>query len=197
MINLLMKRFALILLLLTIFSCGGSKNRPIIVTKKEEEKTTKTPEVRKPSTRGTTKKETTSTKVIVEEIDNELIEKIIKNASAYEGVKYKYGGTTKKGMDCSGLMYTAFSEEDIRLPRTTSQLSTYGDWVDLKEVKEGDLLFFATKRNSRQVNHVGLVTSARLGRVEFIHASTSRGVIRSLLSEKYWYFAFVQARRVL
>lgn len=197
MINLLMKRFALILLLLTIVSCGGSKNRHVIVTKKEEEKTTKTPEVRKPSTRGTTKKETTSTKVIVEEIDNELIEKIIKNASAYEGVKYKYGGTTKKGMDCSGLMYTAFSEEDISLPRTTNQLSTYGDWVDLKEVKEGDLLFFATKRNSRQVNHVGLVTSARLGRVEFIHASTSRGVIRSLLSEKYWYFAFVQARRVL
>ena len=197
MISLLMKRSALILLLLTIFSCGGSKNRPIIITKKEEEKTTKTPEVRKPSTRGTTKKTTASTEVIVEEIDNALIEKIIKNASTYEGVKYKYGGTTKKGMDCSGLMYTAFSEEDISLPRTTSQLSTYGDWVDLKEVKEGDLLFFATKRNSRQVNHVGLVTSARLGRVEFIHASTSRGVIRSLLSEKYWYFAFVQARRVL
>lgn len=197
MISLLMKRSALILLLLTIFSCGGSKNRHVIVTKKEEEKTTKTPEVRKPSTRATTKKATTSTEVIVEEIDNALIEKIIKNASAYEGVRYKYGGTTKKGMDCSGLMYTVFSEEDISLPRTTSQLSTYGDWVDLKEVKEGDLLFFATKRNSRQVNHVGLVTSARLGRVEFIHASTSRGVIRSLLSEKYWYFAFVQARRVL
>ena len=197
MISLLMKRSALILLILTIFSCGGSKNRHVIVTKKEEEKTTKTPEVRKPSTRGTTKKTTASTKVIVEEIDNALIEKIIKNASTYEGVKYKYGGTTKKGMDCSGLMYTVFSEEDISLPRTTSQLSTYGDWVDLKEVKEGDLLFFATKRNSRQVNHVGLVTSARLGRVEFIHASTSRGVIRSLLSEKYWYFAFVQARRVL
>ena len=197
MISLLMKRSALILLLLTIFSCGGSKNRHVIVTKKEEEKNTKTPEVRKPSTRATTKKATTSTEVIVEEIDNALIEKIIENASTYEGVKYKYGGTTKKGMDCSGLMYTAFSEEDINLPRTTSQLSTYGDWVDLKEVKEGDLLFFATKRNSRQVNHVGLVTSARLGRVEFIHASTSRGVIRSLLSEKYWYFAFVQARRVL
>ncbi len=197
MISLLMKRSALILLLLTIFSCGGSKNRHVIVTKKEEEKTTKTPEVSKPSTRGTTKKTTASTEVIVEEIDNALIEKIIKNASTYEGVKYKYGGTTKKGMDCSGLMYTVFSEEDISLPRTTSQLSTYGDWVDLKEVKEGDLLFFATKRNSRQVNHVGLVTSARLGRVEFIHASTSRGVIRSLLSEKYWYFAFVQARRIL
>lgn len=192
-----MKRFALIFLLLTIVSCGGSKNRPIIVTKKEDKKTTKTPEIRKPSTRGAPQKEIISTKVIVEEIDNALIEKIINNASVYRGVKYKYGGTTKKGMDCSGLMYTAFSEEGISLPRTTSQLSTYGDWVDLKEVKEGDLLFFATKINSRQVNHVGLVTYARLGRVEFIHATTSRGVIRSLLSEKYWYSAFVQARRVL
>ncbi len=197
MISLLMKRSALILLLLTIFSCGGSKNRHVIVTKKEEKKTIKTPEVQSPSSTENFEEETTTTDVIVEEIDNALIEKIIKNASTYEGVKYKYGGTTKKGMDCSGLMYTVFSEEDISLPRTTSQLSTYGDWVDLKEVKEGDLLFFATRRNSRQVNHVGLVTSARLGRVEFIHASTSRGVIRSLLSEKYWYFAFVQARRVL
>ena len=99
-------------------------------------------------------------------------------------------------MDCSGLLYTAFSEENISLPRTTGQLSTYGNWIDLKDVKEGDLLFFATKKNSRKVNHVGLVTSSRLGRVEFIHSSTSKGVIKSLLSEKYWYFAFVQARRI-
>ncbi|WP_313791538.1 C40 family peptidase [Lacinutrix neustonica] len=72
-----------------------------------------------------------------------------------------------------------------------------GDWIDLKEVQKGDLLFFATKKNNRNVNHVGLVTAIYGDDVEFIHSTTSRGVITSKLKEKYWYFAFVQARRLL
>ena len=52
-------------------------------------------------------------------------------------------------------------------------------------------------QNEEKVNHVGIVTNVRTGNVEFIHASSSRGVIISSLAEKYWYFAFVQARRVL
>ena len=136
-------------------------------------------------------KKTTKTKT------SSNVTNIIDYAKTFKGVKYKYGGTTKKGMDCSGLIYTAFSAEDISLPRSSSAMATQGDWIDVKDVKEGDLLFFATKRNSRTVNHVGLVTSSRLGNVEFIHASTSKGVMSSLLSERYWYFAFVQARRLL
>lgn len=129
--------------------------------------------------------------------ENATIDNIIKTAEKYDGVKYKYGGTTKKGMDCSGLVTTAFSSENISLPRTTGDLATTGDWVDVKEVQKGDLLFFATNKNSRHVNHVGLVTDVRPGFVEFIHATTSSGVITSKLSDKYWYFAFVQARRIL
>lgn len=100
-------------------------------------------------------------------------------------------------MDCSGLVVTSFKKEDILLPRTTAGLSTRGDWIDVKAVKEGDLLFFATKKNNRRVNHVGIVTSSRPGHVEFIHSSTSKGVMISNLAEKYWYLAYVQARRVL
>jgi len=122
---------------------------------------------------------------------------IVKYAQTFDGTRYKYGGTTKKGMDCSGLIYTSYKKYDINLPRTTSGLKTTGDWVDVKEVNVGDLLFFATSKNSRKVNHVGIVTNVRTGNVEFIHASTSRGVMTSSLAEKYWYFAFVQARRVL
>lgn len=122
---------------------------------------------------------------------------IIDYAQTFKGVKYQYGGTTKKGMDCSGLVTTAFKKENVLLPRTTSQLAVSGDWIDLKKVQKGDLLFFATRKNSRTVNHVGIVTDTRPGYVEFIHSTTSRGVITSQLSEKYWYFAFVQARRIL
>ena len=120
---------------------------------------------------------------------------VLENAEAYKGVRYKYGGTTKKGMDCSGLIYTAFNEENIEIPRTTSLMSKDGDWIDLKKAKEGDLLFFATNKNSRKINHVGLVVSTNP--LQFIHSTSSRGVIISSLKERYWYFAFVQARRFL
>jgi cell wall-associated NlpC family hydrolase len=122
---------------------------------------------------------------------------IINYAKQFEGVKYKYGGTSKKGMDCSGLIQTSYKSENILLPRTTTDLAKTGDWIDLKEVKKGDLLFFATKKNNRKINHIGLVTKVVNDDVEFIHASTSKGVMTSRLKERYWYFAFVQARRIL
>lgn len=148
------------------------------------------------SSKSTQKKE----KIVVKKNESNPLPKannIIDFAKKFEGVRYKYGGTTKKGMDCSGLIYTAFKSEQIILPRTTKDLAIAGDWIDLKNVKKGDLLFFATKKNSRKVNHVGIVTASQVGRVEFIHSTTSNGVITSELSERYWYFAFVQARRVL
>ncbi len=128
---------------------------------------------------------------------SEEAESIVKYAKTFDGTRYKYGGTTKRGMDCSGLIYTSFNKHNVSLPRTTTSLQSTGSWVDLKEVNVGDLIFFATKKNSRKVNHVGIVTNVRTGNVEFIHASSSKGVMVSSLAERYWYFAFVQARRVL
>ncbi|WAC01432.1 C40 family peptidase [Lacinutrix neustonica] len=122
---------------------------------------------------------------------------IIHNAENYEGTQYKYGGTTKKGMDCSGLIRTIFKEENIALPRASSAMAQTGEWIAIEEVKAGDLLFFRTRSNTSRVNHVGLVTCTENDAIEFIHSTTSQGVITSKLSEKYWYFAFVQARRVL
>jgi cell wall-associated NlpC family hydrolase len=124
------------------------------------------------------------------------IHTIIKHAESFKGTRYKYGGTNKKGMDCSGLVYVSYQKANISTPRTTRDLSKYGNWVDLKKVQIGDLLFFATKKNSRKVNHVGIVTATKNG-IQFVHASTSKGVITSSLSERYWYFAFVQARRIM
>jgi len=143
------------------------------------------------------KRQTHTVKVNTTAKPTEEATSIVKTAKKFNGTRYKYGGTTKRGMDCSGLVYTSFKNHNISLPRTTRDLSSYGNWIDIKEVNVGDLVFFATKKNSRKVNHVGIVTSVRAGHVEFIHASTSRGVIISSLAEKYWYFAFVQARRVL
>lgn len=173
-----MKKIILILILSAFFaSCNSSKR---VVTKKT--RTSKTTKKRNSSPSAATSK---------------TVVNIIEHAKTFEGTRYKYGGTTKKGMDCSGLVVTAFKKEDILLPRTTSDLSKRGNWIDVKNVKEGDLLFFATKKNNRKINHVGIVTSSRPGHVEFIHASSSRGVMISNLDESYWYLAYVQARRVL
>jgi len=124
-------------------------------------------------------------------------DKIINYAKKFLGVKYKYGGTTRKGMDCSGLIQTAYKSESIQLPRTTGNLVKTGSWIPIKNIKKGDLLFFATSKNSRKVNHVGIVTTITDTNVSFLHASSSKGVMISNLSQRYWYFAFVQARRVL
>ena len=175
-----MKKVALLLLLLiSLNSCKSSKG---IVTKKSKKSTSETVEINTSINRSKT---------------DSLAKSIIDYAKQFNGVRYKYGGNTKKGMDCSGLVTTAFKSEEIYLPRTTQDLALEGNWIDIKEVQKGDLLFFATKKNNRKVNHVGLVTEARLGYVEFIHASTSLGVIISNLAERYWHSAFVQARRVL
>lgn len=167
-----MRNGFIILVVFSIISCKSAKNKRVVTKRPEKE-------------------------IILNEDTNPLIKKIIENAEDYQGVRYKYGGTTKKGMDCSGLIYTAFTKEDIQLPRITYDMAKTGNWVDIKKVQEGDLLFFATKKNNRKVNHVGLVTYSNVGTVEFIHATTTNGVITSSLAERYWYFAFVQARRIL
>ncbi|MDO1501523.1 NlpC/P60 family protein [Winogradskyella maritima] len=162
-------------LALTLFmSCGASKRNKVVVKKSRTE--TSKPTTVEPSSQA---------------------EDIIDVALSYEGTRYKYGGTTKKGMDCSGLIYTSFKSKDILMPRTTTDLSSHGDWVDVKKVIPGDLVFFATRKNSRKVNHVGIVTEVSSGDFSFIHASSSRGVMVSKLSDTYWYKAYVQARRVL
>ncbi len=173
----------IILFLIVLFILSTCKSKKKIVTKKSQtSKTEKSDKADNPS------------KVIDY---STAATKVVDNAKQFDGVRYKYGGTTKKGMDCSGLVYTSFSKENISLPRTTKDLAKTGEWIDVKEVQKGDLLFFATKKNSRNVNHVGIVTNSRVGNVNFIHASTSNGVMISNLAERYWYFAFVQARRVL
>lgn len=191
-----MKRIVFILsLILCFYSCKSSKHssksnkvissrpsKPVIDNGKENTKTSEYPSINEPNSRDS---------------NSRLVESIIDYAMKFEGVRYKYGGTDKKGMDCSGLVTTAFNSEGISLPRSSSDMALSGDWIDLKEVQRGDLLFFATNGKSRKISHVALVTHVNEGQVEFIHASTSAGVIVSSLAERYWYFAFVQARRIL
>jgi cell wall-associated NlpC family hydrolase len=177
-----MQKIAFILLIsIFLVSCKSAKN-PNIVTKKSDQ----------------SKSTTAKRKIVNEETANyDVISNIVNNAKEYNGVRYKYGGTTSKGMDCSGLICTAFNSENIKLPRTSLAMSKEGSVIDLDDVQKGDLLFFQTNKNKKQVNHVGLVVQSLPGLVEFIHSTSSKGVIISNLNQSYWSLAFYQARRVL
>lgn len=124
-------------------------------------------------------------------------DRIVATALQFEGVKYKFGGTTRKGMDCSGLVYIAFVNENIQLPRTSRNMAKKGKKISLKKVSKGDLLFFKISRRSNQINHVGLVTSIKNGVIYFIHSTSSRGVIVSSMNENYWKKNFVKATTIL
>ncbi len=130
------------------------------------------------------------------DISNELTDKIINKALSFKGTKYKYGGSTKTGVDCSGLIYTSFRSVNINLPRTSISQSKKGVFVSKSNAKKGDLVFFKTG-GSKTINHVGLVISVDARDVKFVHSSSSRGVMISSLREGYWSSAFSQLRRVV
>lgn len=138
-----------------------------------------------------------SKRTTVKEISTTKTERIIKQAQAFSGTRYKFGGTTRKGMDCSGLIYVAFQKENIVLPRVSRDMAQRGKPVKNKDIDTGDLLFFRTSKSSKRINHVGLVTKVDGDDIYFIHATTSKGVLTSNLNERYWNRAYVMARRVL
>jgi cell wall-associated NlpC family hydrolase len=179
-----MKRILPLLVLVTIaFGCKSSKKaanaKPISVTVKAGPSANRKPK---------------NTIIADESI---LAREIVRTALSYSGTRYKYGGTTHKGMDCSGLIFVSFKKHNIPLQRTSSLMASQGVQIKLKEVQKGDLLFFTTGKNKRRINHVGLVVSVEKNDIKFIHSTTSRGVLVSSINEGYWNYAFREARRIL
>jgi cell wall-associated NlpC family hydrolase len=140
-------------------------------------------------------KKSSSTKTVIK--SNSKAENIIEYANQFKGVRYKWGGTTKKGMDCSGLVFESFKAYDIFLPRISRDMAKRGNKISLKNVVKGDLLFFKTGNKRNSINHVGLIVSIKNKNIQFIHATSSKGVITSWLNEDYWHKAFFEARKIL
>ena len=180
------KCIILLIVVFSVFNCKSSK-RPKVVTKKSKVEQVASSE----NSPKTPKKRTEKTKV-------SKPTQIINYSKQFLGTRYKWGGTTKKGMDCSGLIFESFRAHNIHLPRISRDMARKGSKLKLKETLRGDLLFFKTGKSRRNaINHVGLVVEIKNKNIYFIHATSSKGVIISSLNEDYWKSAFVEVRRIL
>jgi len=107
------------------------------------------------------------------------------------GVPYLPGGSTKNGADCSGFVSSIYMEKErMYIPRSTTEEYKMGKEIDRDNLVVGDLVFFG---EGRKVNHVGIY----VGKGDFIHASTSSGVMISPLEDSYWKPKYIGAKRYL
>ena len=117
--------------------------------------------------------------------------KIMDQYADWKGVRYRLGGTSKRGIDCSAFVQMTFREQfGLDLPRSTYEQQDIGKAIQKGKLRPGDLVLFRAGSTGR---HVGIY----LGNDEFVHASTSSGVMISSLSDNYWKKRYREARRVL
>ena len=123
-----------------------------------------------------------------EEGDNEALYDAIQS---WIGTPYRYGGTTKAGIDCSGFVGNIYQEVyNKKLQRVANDMQQDCTLISRSELKEGDLVFFTNSRG--RVSHVGIYLKNDI----FAHSSTSRGVIISRLGDSYWSKHFYKGGRV-
>lgn len=116
-----------------------------------------------------------------------LLEKYL---DEWKSVKYRLGGLSKKGIDCSGFVQMTFLNQfDVKIPRTTYSQVKLGKTIPKHALKTGDLVFFKT---GRSVRHVGIYLKDN----KFIHTSSSKGVMKSSLSQGYWAKKYWTAKRI-
>ncbi|AIX51674.1 membrane protein [Pantoea sp. PSNIH1] len=117
--------------------------------------------------------------------------RIMEQYSDWKGVRYRLGGDTKRGIDCSAFVQRTFRDQfGLELPRSTYEQQDTGKGISRGKLRAGDLVLFRVGSTGR---HVGIY----LGNDNFVHASTSSGVMISNLNDSYWKTRYREARRVL
>ena len=126
-----------------------------------------------------------------------LADSILERGMSLIGTRYRFGGTSEAGFDCSGFIGYLFREEaGMNLPRSTREMiNVDAPLVTRSDLKPGDLLFFATNGRRGRVSHAGIY----LGDNQFIHSSSRRsgGVRIDSLGDSYWSKTFIEAQRAL
>lgn len=123
--------------------------------------------------------------------DSDKVKQILNQQySDWGHVQHRMGGTTKNGIDCSGLVYQTYRTKlGINMPRSTEYQSKTGQTIQQEKLRAGDLVFFKTGIFTR---HVGIY----IDKGDFLHVSTSKGVMISNLEDPYWSDTYWKANRV-
>lgn len=125
-------------------------------------------------------------------------DEVVKFATHYMGLRYRRGGSTERGFDCSGFTSYVFRNFGVKLPHTSAGQSYYGIEVPRDKITKGDLIFFkGANIRRRSIGHVGIVISERGQPVCFIHSSTSGGIRIDYLDDRYYRLRYVRTRRIL
>lgn len=103
---------------------------------------------------------------------------IVAEAKTWMGTPYAWGGTTKRGVDCSGFVMNVYSSVGINLPRTAAEQYDYVQRINSDDKKAGDLVFF---KKTAGISHVGIY----IGNNEIIHSSSGRGVTIQSFEDPY------------
>lgn len=128
---------------------------------------------------------------------NSRIDSLVIIAHQYMGNKYRRGGASTAGFDCSGYTMTVFKQLNIKLPHTSAGQGLIGVTINQKNIQKGDLILFrGGNRRSRRIGHVGIVITEKGEPVRFIHSSTSEGVRIDNLNASYYRNRYVKAVRI-
>ena len=131
---------------------------------------------------------------VISNLDEQImvIANLSEHQQEWQGTRYRIGGNSKSGVDCSGFMQITFRDLfGIDLPRMTVDQAKEGTKISKSELRTGDLVFFNTGRGPNG-KHVGVYVKNG----QFLHASTKGGVIYSDMDSPYWTKTFWQARRL-
>ena len=148
-----------------------------------------------PQPKPTVAKVPSKTKVVTQKQttkrSNSTGQQLVSIAESVLGSPYRYGGSSPKGFDCSGLVYYTHNKLGIAVPRTTRQQAQHASSLTLADIEPGDILFFKIYGN--KISHVGIYT----GNNQFIHApKTGKYVSHASINEPFWRERLIKAGRL-
>lgn len=127
-----------------------------------------------------------------------LVSSLIDYARKHLAIRYRSGGTTTHGFDCSGFTRFCFNKFGISLPHSSAAQGTVGQAIDQNDAQPGDLILFkGHSASGSRIGHVGLITEVVGNRIKFIHSAWSGGIRYDYLSADYYQRRFMGVRRVV
>jgi cell wall-associated NlpC family hydrolase len=178
------KSILFFLLLSSIFSFSQTDSFSILLEQNKNNTTT--------YTKLKTFKSVGMGKVLV--LDSVTPQQLIDTAKLFLGTKYKFGGTSRAGIDCSGLLYASFTKLGVKITRSSEDIARFGNIIlDIDSLKPGDLMFFiGTYKTSKLITHSAIY----IGDYQIIHAVTKRGVVISDIRDDYYKKHYIFSTRI-